>query len=307
MSKPSPRTPGVARRRMSDHNDPDPCPRLLGNWQLDSAASCGMLTDLYYARPVGCPPDWPSDYVVKVLKAPHDSDPLAINFIRREAEIGRQISNSHIVPILESRVNEAPYWVVMPRLSGAALNRAVAAIGYISVPQALWITRQIAAALKSLHKCGWIHADVKPSNIIVSADGHATLIDFGSSLKSDESLISWDRPVVGTLHYIAPEMLTSQTAADCRSDIYSLGVTLFEMLSGRLPFQFSDQAELIQAHLSKTPPDLRQLRNDIPRFVADLVTQMLEKDPMKRPQTAKELIGRLMDLEIETLDIRVAA
>ena len=307
MSKPSTRATSAPKRRTSSPSEAPSERQLLGSWQLDSLAAVGTFTELHAARPTGCPPDWPADYVVKILKTPHDDDDLAINLLRREVEVGKSVSDSHIVPILDSRLDESPRYLVMPRLNGASVNHAIAAIGRISVPQALWITRQVATALKQLHMHEWVHADVKPSNIVVSPDGHATLIDFGCSLRADESVLSWDRPVVGTLHYMAPEMVTSQARIDSRSDIYSLGVTLFEMLCGRLPFPHANQTELIKAHLHETPPDLQTVRDDIPRFVAELVSQMLAKDPLKRPQTANELIARLMDLEIETLDIRVAA
>ena len=104
------------------------------------------------------------------------------------------------------------------------------------LPVALWIARQVAEALEALNAAGWMHADVKPSNIRVSPAGHATLVDLGSARRPGESRSLADRPVVGTLAYMAPEMLLSTLAADIRSDIYSLGVTLYEMLTGRLPF-----------------------------------------------------------------------
>jgi serine/threonine-protein kinase len=300
MNKPTIAPPH--RRRPTDANL-----RLLGNWQLECIAASGSLTNVYFARPIGCATNWPSDYAIKTLKPPHDQDPLAINLLKREAEVGQDASNPHLVPILESKLDAPPYFIVMPKLPGAALHHAIAAIGPLAIPQALWITRQIAEALKQLHIHGWVHADVKPANIMVSSEGHATLLDFGCALRSDESIFSWERPIVGTLHYIAPEMVTSRLRTDCRCDIYSLGVTLFELLSGRVPFVESDQAKLVEAHLRAVPPDLRKLRDEIPREVAELVRCMLAKEPLRRPQTASELIERLTDLEIETLDARIAA
>jgi serine/threonine-protein kinase len=289
------------------HRATDAPVKFLGNWQLECIAGSGPLTNVFFARPTGCPADWPADYAVKTLQPPHDEDPLAINLLRREAEVGRNTSHPHLVPILESKLDSPPYYLVMPKIDGAPLNRAVAAVGRIAIPQALWIARQVAEALKQLHINGWVHADVKPANIIVSAEGHATLVDFGCALRSSESIFSWERPVVGTLHYVAPEMVTSRLRTDCRCDIYSLGITLFELLAGRVPFPESDQARLVEAHLCVAPPDLRKLRQEVPREVAELVRCMLAKEPLRRPQTASEVIERLTDLEIETLDTRIAA
>ncbi|MCA9201092.1 MAG: serine/threonine protein kinase, partial [Planctomycetales bacterium] len=250
-------------------------PACIGDWQLDCLAAKGTMTNIYFGRPLGCPPDWPADYAIKVLFAPHDQDPLSINLMKREAEVGLTSSFSHLVPILDQHVHQAPYFLVMPKIDGAPLSRAIAAMGRVTVPHALWIVRQVSQALGHLHQSGWIHADVKPANIMVSAEGHATLIDLGCALRKHESIFSWDRPIVGTLHYVAPEMFTSTLRTDVRSDIYSLGVTLFEMLTGRRPFSGSDQGKLVEAHLSETPADVRSIRSEIPESVADLVRRML--------------------------------
>jgi serine/threonine protein kinase len=102
----------------------------------------------------------------------------------------------------------------------------------------------VAEALDALHAAGWMHADVKPSNVFVSSSGHVTLIDLGFARSADERGSIADRPLLGTLNYMAPEVLYSSRGGDIRSDVYSLGVTLFEMLTGRLPFDSQDVAEL---------------------------------------------------------------
>ncbi|MCP4193058.1 MAG: serine/threonine protein kinase [Planctomycetaceae bacterium] len=283
----------------------EPAPsKLLGNWQLERIVSAGPFTNVYFARPLGCPPSWPADYVVKVLNTKHAADPVAVNALRREAEVGRHSSHPNLVPILEARLDERLPHLVMPRLVGAPLSAAIRGVGRLAVPQALWISRQVAQALRHLHAKGWVHADVKPANIMVSKDGHATLIDLGSSLRPDESIFAWQRPVVGTLKYVAPELLTSATQTNPSSDIYSLGISLFEMLVGHPPFVANEPEALVEAHLSCAAPDVGELRADVPDSVGYLLRGMLAKTPLRRPQSADEVINQIASLEIESLESR---
>jgi serine/threonine-protein kinase len=134
----------------------------------------------------------------------------------------------------------------------------------------------------------------------ISLEGHATLLDLGFARRKGESGCAVDRCVVGTGNYMAPELITSTLAADIRSDIYSLGVVLFQLLSGRLPFEGSSLAEVASQHRSAVAPDLRRLVPQLPGALANLVRQMLAKEPLRRPQTPRELIQRLVDLEIAT-------
>ena len=161
---------------------------------------------------------------------------MAIRSIRREAEVGRHSSHPNLVPILEACVDVPVPHVVMPRLMGASLGTVIAKVGRLTVPQSLWFARQVAQALRHLHEQGWVHGDVKPSNVVVSADGHATLIDLGFALRKSEALLTEIRTARGTLDYVAPEVMTSAFSADDRGDLYSLGISLFHMLTGKLPF-----------------------------------------------------------------------
>lgn len=279
-------------------------PAQIGPWQLIKPIAEGKLCRVYQARPADGPADRPGGYALKVLKEASQNDPAAIEVMRREAIVGRKVSHPHLISILSAHVGAAPYFVVMPWLAGATLAEMLAAGNRPPLPVALWIARQAAEALDALDAAGWMHADVKPSNLFVSSSGHVTLLDLGFARRPEETGSIVDRSVCGTVHYIAPEMVTSALRPDIRSDIYSLGVTLYELLAGRVPFDGPDLASLAEQHRQAEPPELRSIKPQLPLAVSRLVHSMLAKEPLRRPQTPRELVERLTALEIETFGER---
>lgn len=275
--------------------------KCVGKWQLTQLAGKGSFTDVYLARPMGCRPNWPADYAVKILRSQFHGDELAIDCLRREVEVASQVSHQHLVAVLEASFGEAGKYLVMPRLKGVSIAQVLAKTGYVSVRQALWITRQVAEALDSLHAKGWLHGDVKPENIMVSQEGHATLIDLGFALRRSEAMMTETRTARGTLNYVAPETMTSAYASDQRSDIYSLGVSLFQMLTGHLPFAGKDAANLIEMHRTQPIPDPRKFNARIPDELVRLLSRMTAKQPVRRPQTIRELLVGLLPLEVAAM------
>ena len=277
----------------------------LGPWQLVKLLCEGNLTRVYQSRPADAPSSQRAAYVVKLLRKEWWRDPQAIEVQRREAWVGSQVSHPNLVPVLSASVKEPPFYIVMPKLEGASLAQILTEQGRLDVPVALWIARQTADALAALFEAtGMIHSDVKPANLLVSPTGHATLLDFGFAQAPSEGWHWSQRPIAGTLAYIAPEMVTSALAADPRADVYSLGVTLYEMLAGRRPFESDDPGELAMLQRETKPVDVRQHRPEIPEAVAQLIASMLAKDPLRRPDTARELAQRLVRLEIDSFALR---
>lgn len=281
-------------------------PSRLGSWELLRLEGEGQLSSVYAGRPADSRPEQPPSYAVKVLRDPWQDDPRGLSILAREVLVSRKVTSSHLLPILAAQLNEAPYFLVMPLLEGSTLEARLQFPPSLDLPVTAWVGRQVAEALDALHRAGWMHADVKPSNVFVSQTGHVTLIDLGFARAATEGGNIADRPVVGTLSYMAPEVLYSSIGGDIRSDVYSLGVTLFKMFTGRLPFDARDVAELAMQHRQKLPGDIRNLAPYVPTRAARLVRQMLAKEPLRRPMP-QEVIERLAALEIETFAERYAA
>jgi serine/threonine-protein kinase len=277
----------------------------MGPWQLVRLLSESELARVYAARPADAPSTQQPNYVVKTLRKEWWRDPQAIEMQRRAVRIGQQVSHPHLLPVLSANVQQAPFYFVTPRLSGNSLAAILSEGVRLPLPLCLWITRQVAEALSTLHGVArMIHSDVKPSNIIVSAEGHATLIDLGFAYATSEARHWSSRPVVGTLNYIAPEAVTSCLAVTESSDLYSLGVTLYEMLTGRVPFAANSPDELVRMHREVKPACIRSRIPQTPKCVASLVHRLLSKDPLRRPGSAATVAEELLRLEIESFGVR---
>jgi eukaryotic-like serine/threonine-protein kinase len=278
-------------------------PSRLGSWEPVRLIAEGQLSFIYLARPVGGSAGQPACHALKVLRSEWQDDPRGVAILAREVQVGRSVAHPHLVPILAAGLSDPPYYLAMPLLEGQSLADYLRGHETVDLPIVFWIARQVAEALEALHEAGWMHGDVKPRNIVVSSSGHVTLIDLGFARHRNERSDMADRPVMGTLRYVAPEMLYTAEGGDAQSDVYSLGVTLFEMLTGRVPFDAEDVAELAAQHRQELPGDLRSLVPHLPTRAARLVHHMLAKQPLRRP-LAREIVSRLVALEIETFSER---
>lgn len=296
---------GSISRRAARADAPARYATHLGSWELVRRIGGGELADVYQARVVESHDPTGASYALKVLREPWQDDPRGLAVLAREVQVARAVAHPHLVPILAASLEERPYYLAMPYLEGHSLAEHLSAPARLDLPVMFWIARQAAEAAQALQTNGWMHGDVKPSNIIVAPSGHSTLIDLGFAAPIEARASIATRPVLGTVNYIAPEVLYSAYGGDAQSDVYSLGVMLFEMLTGRLPFDANDIAELALQHRQELPGDVRSLVPHVPTRAARLVQQMLAKEPLRRP-TPGELVQRLIGLEIETFAERFA-
>jgi eukaryotic-like serine/threonine-protein kinase len=280
-------------------------PTEAGDWRLEGLLGEGALARVFRACPVASPLGSPAPYALKLLHSRWEDRPEAVALLRREAKVGRAVIHPHVVPVLAAHVHEPPYFVVMPRLVGQTLAARLSG-GPLPAALALWIARQTAEALDAIHRQGYLHGDVKPANILIAPSGHVTLLDLGFARRFDETGSAVNRLVLGTINYLAPELLVSALRADERTDIFSLGVVLFEMFAGRPPLVARDLTELLRMQNEYRPPNLRATRPELPSSLSSLVGRMLFKEPLRRPQSMGEVFEQLVRLEIDALADRAA-
>jgi serine/threonine protein kinase len=277
-------------------------PKIPG-YEILTCLGGGMLTSVYAARhietDVAC--------AIKVLRPDWKDQPIAVKLLQREARACLAVAHPHLVKLVDTHVLRPPYYLVMEMLPGESLRRRLRRDYQLDVPTALWIARQTAEALAALHRKGFIHGDVKPDNIRLVADGKAILLDLGFAHRSGENAPLLEAGyILGTVDYLAPELCGSEPQDDERSDLFSLGATLFEMLTGRLPYPQGSPLETLRRHQADEPAILRDHGAHFPAGLAELLDRMLAKQPVERPQAAA-LVQELIGLEISTLGRRRAA
>jgi predicted Ser/Thr protein kinase len=211
----------------------------------------------------------------------------------REARTAASLVHPNIVRILDHGEAEGRLYIIMEFVRGETVQARLQRLGRIPLPVALHTARQIASALDHAGRHGIVHRDVKPDNILVQEDGTAKLVDFGLAKSlhlAGRSGVTRMGDVLGTLHYMAPEQLDSSVTADHRADIYSLGATLYHMISGGTPFSAKTNFGYFHKILFEEPPILGLLSRDVPPIVSAMVSKCLRKRPDERYQSADEIV-----------------
>lgn len=221
--------------------------------------------------------------------------PRLIKVLCDEAGFLAQLNHPNIVRIYDVTHRDELTYIVMECIEGRSLAEALSRGRKLSVSKVLSLGIDVARGLRAAGERGIIHRDIKPANILLSQGGPPKLVDFGLALPLELAgrAAVRGRGTAGTPAYMAPEVRTHPTSVDARADIYSLGVTLFQALTGSLPFRANDPAGYAELHLNAPPPDPRSLVDSMPDGLADLVLSMLAKRPEDRPASYDVLIEKL--------------
>jgi eukaryotic-like serine/threonine-protein kinase len=262
--------------------------RIFDHYELRSLLGRGGMADVY----LGYDPRFERDIAVKVFKRGEDED-LLRRFIL-EARLMGSLQNSHLIPVYDTGVinldGYSQYYIVMPYMSGGTLRDRIRGKP-LSLAETCRCLSDIADALDYVHSQGIIHRDIKSSNVLLDAEGRCYIADFGIARSSTQATqMTSTGSVLGTVDYIAPELFDgSNHKADVRSDLYSLGVLLFEMVTGQVPFKAENPLAVVTMHMTKQPPLPRSFIPTLPPQVEAAIMKGLEKNPALRFGSAGEM------------------
>ncbi|SHF31951.1 protein kinase domain-containing protein [Caloramator proteoclasticus] len=233
---------------------------------------------------------------VKILKQEFTQDEEFVKKFKRESIAAASLTHPNIVSIFDVGEQDNIYYIVMEYIKGQTLKEYIKSNGKIGYKRVLDITLQIAMALDNAHKNGVVHRDIKPHNIVVTEEGTIKVTDFGIARASTVATVTNTNKVLGSVHYLSPEQAKGGFS-DHRTDIYSLGVVMYEMLTGRLPFDAESPISVAIKHIQEDITEPIAIDTSIPKTVNDIVKKALQKDMFKRYQSAKELVDDIIKVK----------
>ncbi len=267
-------------------------------YRIDSKISRSGMATIYKAF------DLKDNHTV-ALKIPHmqyESDIGFFSRFEREAGIGQRLNHPNILKFYLPPEHQSRPYIVMELLEGKTLAQVLNEVKPIPIDDALQIAARIADALSHMHEKGVVHRDLKPPNIMICKDGSLRIMDFGIARASDMRRLTFVgfTPAMGTPDYMAPEQVKGKRG-DARTDIYSLGAMLYEMVTGALPFEADNPFMVMNARVTGDPKAPRLVNPKVPPEVEELILHAMERDPAKRIQTAKEMKAMLEDTSLVKL------
>ncbi len=225
-------------------------------------------------------------------------NPARLERFIREARALYQLKHPHIVKVLDTVKFNGVYFIIMEYMPGGSLRQLILAEKKLSIRFTVETALDLSDALVRIHRMRIIHRDVKPDNVLLDEHNVPRLTDFGAAHFTDASTLTKHGAFIGTMHYIAPEILIGQSF-DARADIWSMGIMIYEMLTGFRPFMGERMKDIIVAILQQNIPDLHKLRQDCPAKLVELVNHMLEKSPEARVGSMREVGLRLEEILTE--------
>src|SRR4051794_1322964 len=269
--------------------------KLSGRYRLEAKLGSGGMSTVYLAR------DETLDraVAVKVMHREMSEQADQLERFRQEARAVAKLSHPNVVAVIDAGEDHGYPYIVFEYVEGETLKQRIARVGALDIQEAIAYAIEIARGLTIAHARNMVHRDIKPQNILIDDEGRAKLTDFGISRQLEQDGMTATGRVLGTTDYVAPEQAMGK-AVDPRSDIYSLGVVLYEMLVGQVPFKADSQVGVAMKHVNEELPDVQSRRPEVSAAVALVVERATTKDPARRYQEVGEMIDDLSTaLEVE--------
>jgi serine/threonine-protein kinase len=260
---------------------------LIDRYEVKAELGRGGMATVYHAHD----PRFDREVAIKVMPREFLHDPTFRARFEREAKAIASIQHPHILPVYDFGEHDGQPYIVMAHMPGGSLSGKLAA-GGLPLDETSRIITQIASAIDEAHAAGIIHRDLKPANILFDKRGNAYLSDFGIARLTEATAQLTGTGIVGTPAYMAPEM-AYEGGLSPLVDVYALGVTLYQMLAGQVPYKADTPMGVLMAHASRPIPDLRQMRPDLPDSLQAVLERAMAKDPADRYQSAGELAAGL--------------
>src|SRR5204863_5660396 len=229
---------------------------------------------------------------IKVLHADMSQDPSQLERFRREARAAARLSHPHVVTVIDAGEDDGQPFIVFEYVEGETLKARIRRMGRLPVAEAIAYAIEIGRGLIAAHAERIVHRDVKPQNVLIDPEGRAKVTDFGIARSLELDGLTAAGRVLGTTDYVAPEQAIGE-GATVQSDIYSLGVCLWEMLTGDVPFKGDNQVAVAMQHVRDPMPDVTYLRPEVSAIVASIVDRATRKELRNRYQTVEEMVREL--------------
>jgi serine/threonine-protein kinase len=272
---------------------------IANRYDLEELVGSGGMSSVYRARDRLLE----RNVALKILHEQYTTDDEFVERFKREARTVAQLSHPNIVTVIDRGEDDGRQFIVFEYIDGENLKELLGRSGRLPIRDALELALQVARGLAFAHRHGLVHRDVKPQNVLLNGDGRAKVTDFGIARSLDVDGVTQTGTVLGTSNYIAPEQASGKRV-DHETDVYSLGVVLYELIAGEVPFPGDNFVAVAMKHVNEPPPSLHDVRRDVPERVAAAVDRALAKDPSDRFPSmdafAAELEACLQSLESGT-------
>ncbi|MBQ1355490.1 MAG: Stk1 family PASTA domain-containing Ser/Thr kinase [Solobacterium sp.] len=229
---------------------------------------------------------------IKILRSELCTDAVSVLRFEREAQAATALSHPNIVEIYDVGEYKGHHYIVMEYVPGKTLKQVIRDRGALLKEEAVDIAKQLVSATAEAHRRGIIHRDIKPQNVIVKSDGSIKILDFGIALAKGSMQLTQANNVMGSVHYLAPELARGEPAT-VQSDIYALGIVLYEMLTGDVPFKAENAVQVALMQMRNELPDCQKINPTIPMSVANIITKATSKDRGQRYQSCQEMLNDL--------------